>query len=325
MWLISRRYRCNIGDCNHVFNAHDKKVMAQMPDFIQQLFPVAILNNKLAVHTDLQHLLRLLIIGGKVAMAKVQGVLSELEHMHSLHLEIAKASLNLHAKGAMDRFIQTPGRADSATAAEHDGAPPAAAAPASAPTLALLPLLQPVSAITVDMLRNMYLEEYETMYEGPLRQRLGTVGGLIWRVDHSFKLVKVIRILCCICYATLTLFLSTQKIVQRPFKSTLCVMTEIGEIAAFWMLPNAQMASATGLLRDLAAAHQSPPKLVYVDNCCQVRPFFEGLLGKEIAVRLDPLHGIKRLGDESCPKHPLHKHLLYSLSAACPIHPRGMW
>ena len=129
MWLISRRYRCNIGDCNHVFNAHDKKVMAQMPDFIQQLFPVAILNNKLAVHTDLQHLLRLLIIGGKVAIAKVQGVLSELEHMHSLHLEIAKASLNLHAKGAMDRFIQTPGRADSATAAEHDGAPPRCCCP----------------------------------------------------------------------------------------------------------------------------------------------------------------------------------------------------
>ena len=91
-------------------------------------------------------------------------------------------------------------------------------------------------------------------------------------------------------------------------------MNEIGELCAFWMLPDEKLSHSH--LKHLSESQESPPKVVYVDNCCDVRNIIKSAVGESCLVKLDALHGIRRLGEEVSAKHPLRPQLLYAVSAA---------
>ena len=153
-------------------------------------------------------LLSLTINSGSVAMSKLFDVFAELHGMHNLLTKICYASLRAPrtTTGQQSLSALFGGQVETGATARDWG--------------------EEHEPLSLYLLKETYMRDSVTSRNAIIR-RLSAVSGRIWRIDHSFKIAKKV-------YSGN----------RRPFKSTMSIMNEIGEIVVLLMLKSESMAEA---------------------------------------------------------------------------------
>jgi len=106
------------------------------------------------------------------------------------------------------------------------------------------------------------------------------------RIDYTFKMAR-----------------KTFKVVDKkrinPYRSFLTILDETGHPIAFLACTNhekfdTELEDILKRIKRRCDEANKPLKLIYVDNCCQVRNFLQSIFGKDCKVMLDLFHWLQR-------------------------------
>ena len=104
-------------------------------------------------------------------------------------------------------------------------------------------------------------------------------------MDHTFRITKI----------GYTDEISGRFVPQST--ALFLVMNSTGEIVDYKLTNTTNMSTVANLLRKLKERLSSPLTVIIVDNCCNVRKKLVDIFGRQLSVRLDLFHAVKRFSN----------------------------
>lgn len=276
--LLAMRYKCNV--CKFTISGSEPEVLEGLPKIIRDQFP-AILTHKSGVSADLFRLIpKLAVLGLSFsAMARIINETSneELDRTHLLYLLYCQSK---------SKEARRPNPFSKDTGLEYEVKPYERPEPCS---------------VSSNFITTIFMAYFLAKAEF-LRSQMQSVVGSILKVDHTFKVAKVLV-----------------ADGHRPFEALWTCINEYGQILTQAFVGTKAFDEIKPAFEKLVHRHTvlgaQQPEVIYTDICCQERGQLSMVM-KGIKVRLDPFHFLQRFKAVLSAKSDLSRPFLNALSNA---------